>query len=66
MALFAAVGVVCVNVAFPAGVLALGIVGAALLVVGFGSVGLMVLRETDSEWEHTPDYHGIRPAAGMS
>jgi hypothetical protein len=65
MALFAAAGAVCINVAFPAGVLALAIVGSALMLVGVGSIGLMVLRESDADWEHTPDYHGWRPAAGM-
>jgi hypothetical protein len=66
MALFFAAGAVCINVAFPAGVLALAIVGAALMLVGLGSMGLMVLRESDADWEHTPEYHGFRPAAGMS
>jgi hypothetical protein len=66
MALFFAGGVVCINIAFPAGVLALAIVGSALMLVGLGSMGLMVLRETDADWEHTPDYHGMRPAAGTS
>jgi hypothetical protein len=66
MALFFAVGIVCINVAFPAGVLALAIVGSALTLVGLGSMGLVVLRESDADWEHTPDYRGMRPAAGMS
>jgi hypothetical protein len=66
MALFFAVGVLCINIAFPAGVLALAIVGSALMLVGLGSMGLMVLRESDADWEHTPDYRGMRPAAGMS
>lgn len=66
MALFAATGLVLINIAFPAGVLALGIAGSALLLVGLGATGLMVLRESDADWEHTPDYHGWRPAAGMS
>ena len=66
MATFFAVGVVCINVAFPAGLLALAIVGAALMLVGLGSMGLMVLRESDADWEHTPDYRGMRPVAGMS
>ena len=66
MALFFAAGIVCINVAFPAGALWLGIVGAALTLVGLGTVGLMVLRESDTDWEHTPDYHGLRPAAGTS
>jgi hypothetical protein len=65
MALFFAGGIVCINVAFLAGTLALLIVGAALTLVGLGSMGLMVLRESDADWEHTPDYHGMRPAAGM-
>jgi len=26
----------------------------------------MVLRETDEDWEHTPEYRGFRPAEGMS
>jgi hypothetical protein len=65
MALFFAAGIVCINVAFPAGILALLIVGAALTLVGLGSMGLMVLRESDADWEHTPDYRGARPAAGM-
>jgi hypothetical protein len=66
MALFFAAGIVCINVAFPAGLLALAIVGSALTLVGLGSMGLMVLRESDADWEHTPDYRGMRPAAGMS
>ena len=41
-----------------------GIAGAALLLIGLGSTGLMVLRETDADWEHTPDFRGLRPAAG--
>jgi hypothetical protein len=66
MALFFAAGIVCINIAFPAGLLALAIVGSALTLVGLGSMGLMVLRESDADWEHTPDYTGMRPAAGMS
>ena len=66
MALFFAAGVVCVNVAFPAAALWLAIVGAALMLVGLGSMGLLVLRESDADWEHTPDYRGMRPATGVS
>jgi hypothetical protein len=66
MALFFAAGIVCINIAFPAGLLALAIVGSALTLVGLGSMGLMVLRESDADWEHTPEYKGMRPAAGMS
>lgn len=43
----------------------LAIVAAAFLVVGIGSVGRMVLRETDEAWEHTPEYEGFRPVPGM-
>jgi hypothetical protein len=42
-----------------------GLIGAALLLVGLGSTGFMVLREPDADWEHTPDWHGFRPAAGI-
>jgi len=42
------------------------IVSAALYVVGTGSVGVMVWRETDADWEHTPEFRGFRPAAGTS
>ena len=63
MALCAAAGVVLINVAFPVGMLALAILGSALLLVGLGAVGVMVMRESDADWEHTPDYSGWRPAA---
>jgi hypothetical protein len=42
----------------------LTIVGAAVLFVGLGSVGRMVLTESDEDWEHTPEYRGFRPLAG--
>jgi hypothetical protein len=66
MSLLIAAGAVCVTIAFPVASLTLGIVGAALLFVGLGSTGLMVIRETDADWEHTPDYRGFRPATGVS
>ena len=40
------------------------IIGAAVLLVGFGQVGRMVLTESDEDWEHTPEYRGFRPLAG--
>jgi hypothetical protein len=43
----------------------LAIVAAAFLVVGVGSIGRMVLRETDEAWEHTPEYEGFRSVPGM-
>lgn len=38
------------------------IVAAAVLLVGFATIGRMVLMETDDEWEHTPEFTGFRPA----
>ena len=32
---------------------------------GLGSIGRMVLSEPDEAWEHTPEYEGFRPLAGM-
>jgi hypothetical protein len=66
MAMLVAIGPVLIEVAFPAHALWMAIVGSSFLLVGLGSIGLMVLRETDEEWEHTPEYRGFRPAAGMS
>jgi hypothetical protein len=66
MAMLVAIGPVLMEVAFPAHALWMAIVGSAFLVVGLGSIGMMVLRETDEDWEHTPEYRGFRPAAGMS
>jgi hypothetical protein len=43
---------------------AFAIVGAAVLFVGFVQVGRMVLRESDAEWEHTPEYRGFRSLMG--
>jgi hypothetical protein len=43
----------------------LGIVGAAVSFVGLASIGRMVMKESDSDWEHTPEYKGFRPLAGM-
>jgi hypothetical protein len=39
------------------------IVASAVLLVGFATIGRMVLMETDEEWEHTPEFRGFRPAA---
>ncbi|MEA2457167.1 MAG: hypothetical protein QOC95_139 [Thermoleophilaceae bacterium] len=60
-----ALGALGIALATPLASIAVGIVGGALLLVGLGSIGMIVLRETDADWEHTPDYHGFRPAAGM-
>jgi hypothetical protein len=66
MAAAMAIGMVAINVAGLAASLVLGIVGAAIFLVGLGSVGAMVIRETDADWEHTPEYHGFGTATGMS
>jgi hypothetical protein len=65
MAAMLALGALGITLAGPLASLAVGIVGAALFLVGSGSIGMVVLRESDADWEHTPEYHGLRPAAGM-
>jgi len=65
MAAMLAVGALGITLAGPLASLGVGIVGAALFLVGMGSIGMIVLRESDADWEHTPDYRGFRPAAGM-
>jgi hypothetical protein len=41
------------------------VLAAAFLFVGLGSIGRMVLTESDEDWEHTPEYQGFRPMFGM-
>ena len=65
MAALIALGPIGINAGFLAGSIAVSIAGAAVLFVGLGSIGAMVLRESDADWEHTPEYRGLRPAAGM-
>jgi hypothetical protein len=65
MAAMIAIGAVCVALAGLLGSVAIGIVGGALFLIGLGSTGMMVLRETDADWEHTPEYGGFRPAGHM-
>jgi hypothetical protein len=43
----------------------LAIIGAAALLVGEAAIGMLVLGETDSEWEHTPRSPHFRPLAGV-
>jgi hypothetical protein len=62
MAAMLALGALGITLAGPLASVTVGIVGAALFLVGSGSIGLLVLRESDADWEHTPDYHGWRPA----
>jgi hypothetical protein len=65
MAISVATGAILLGIAFGAALNWLAIVAAAFLVVGLGSIGRMVLRETDEAWEHTPEYEGFRPVPGM-
>lgn len=62
MSALLALGVIGINISTPLESVAVGIAGSALLLVGLGSIGLMVLRETDAEWEHTPEYSGFSAA----
>ena len=65
MSALIALGALGIALATPFTSIAVGIIGSAFLLVGLGSVGMLVLREPDTDWEHTPEYHGMRPAAGM-
>jgi hypothetical protein len=64
MAMFVAVGAVCAAIGGAAAIEWLAIVGAAFLFVGLGSIGRMVLTESDEDWEHTPEYRGFRALPG--
>jgi hypothetical protein len=57
-------GAALLSVAYATAVTWLLIVAAAVLLIGVGSTGLMVLRETDADWEHTPQFRGFRAAPG--
>lgn len=65
MAAMLAVGAVGIALATPLESVGVGIAASAVLLVGLGSIGLMVLRETDAEWEQTPEYRGFRPSMHM-
>jgi hypothetical protein len=65
MAAFLAIAAVLLAIAGPTASDVLSIVGAAFLVVGLGSIGRLVLTESDEDWEHTPEYKGFKPLAGM-
>ena len=65
MAVFITAGAICLAIGGPAALNWLMIVGAAFLLVGLGSVGRMVFTESDEDWEHTPEYRGFKPLAGM-
>jgi hypothetical protein len=58
------VGAVVLQIAFLVGNTAgWYVVAAAILLVGFATIGRMVLTETDEDWDHTPEFRGFRPAA---
>jgi hypothetical protein len=61
-----AVGAAAVTIASATAAEWLVIGGAVVLALGFGMIGFMVLSEADTDWEHTPEYHGIRPAGGAA
>jgi hypothetical protein len=65
MAVCVATGAILFGFAIGTAMNWLAIVAAAVLVVGLGAIGRMVLRETDEAWEHTPEYEGFRPVPGM-
>lgn len=64
-AVFLAIGSVLLAIGTPSGSDVLDIVGSAFLFVGLASIGRLVLAESDEEWEHTPEYRGFRPLAGI-
>lgn len=67
VAFLVGVGALCIPIAYAISSVTLLIIGAAVLLVGLGAVGMFVLRESETEWEHTPEFHGFRaagPAAG--
>jgi hypothetical protein len=64
MAATLALGALGITLSGPLASLAVGMVGAALFFVGGASIGMLVLRESDADWEHTPEYHGFGHAAG--
>jgi hypothetical protein len=65
MAVFVAIGAVCLAIGGAAASGLLAIVGAAFLFVGLGSVGRLVLAESDEEWMHTPERPDFRALPGM-
>jgi hypothetical protein len=65
MAAAMAIGAVAIVLSGPLASVGLAIAGSAVFLAGMGAVGLMVLRESDAEWEHTPEYEGFRPAMHM-
>jgi hypothetical protein len=65
MAICLAIGAVLLAISGFAAMNWIGIVAAAFLLIGLGSIGRMVYMESDEAWEHTPEYEGFRPVPGM-
>lgn len=40
------------------------IAASVVLLAGLGALGRVVLRESVEDWEHTPEFRGMRPVAG--
>lgn len=64
MGLLIAVGGVLATIGYPLTMPLLILIGAACLCIGLGLTGVMVLRETDEDWAHTPEFRGMRGIAG--
>ena len=64
MALLIAAGAICAAIGFPLASEALLLIGAVALFIGLGTTGVMVLRETDEDWLHTPAFRGFGSLAG--
>jgi hypothetical protein len=62
IALAMALGAVALAVGFTAYSQAMLIAAGALFTLGTGAIGWMVWRETDADWEHTPEFHGFGAA----
>jgi hypothetical protein len=58
-------GGIVLDVSFIATSLPIAIVAAAIILVGQGAVGRMVWKETDDDWDRTPEYAGFRALPGL-
>jgi hypothetical protein len=61
MAALIGLGAIGIPIAYAISSVTLLIIAAAVLLVGPGATGLFVLRESDADWEHSPEVHGFRP-----
>jgi hypothetical protein len=61
-----AAGAVLMAAGYPMANEILFIAGAAVLWLGVGATGWMVLGETDEQWEHTPQVSGFRPVGALT